>query len=321
MDSSDSGGLDIFQIYSRYCDIRSGKEYEHQNSGQDDKLQCGNPSKDALAQLFKFVESRLHSRVLVFDELRKLMSKLEFMVDFSEFSRFYDFVFFMCRENGQKNITVNKAVTAWKLVLPGRFRLLKEWCDFVQKNQRYNISEDTWQQVLAFSRCVHENLEGYDSEGAWPVLIDEFVEHMYRISSSNKETNFFCNCGASESQSPVLEDSLPGLKITPGSKRKLPHFQNDEMETSDILFPDFTHLNLMSGSKRNRLIAHRPINLETSSPSNAAGECTETIRQNSPLGSSKSPCAVEGCLSRGFQGLFTTRSYLQLDRGRRVSYT
>ncbi|XLR61571.1 hypothetical protein S83_012243, partial [Arachis hypogaea] len=27
-----------------------------------------------------------------------------FVVDFSEFIRFYDFVFFMCRENGQKNI-------------------------------------------------------------------------------------------------------------------------------------------------------------------------------------------------------------------------
>lgn len=42
----------------------------------------------------------------------------------------------------------------------------------IQRNQRHNISEDTWQQVLAFSRCVHENLEGYDPEGiiAWDLL-------------------------------------------------------------------------------------------------------------------------------------------------------
>lgn len=39
------------------------------------------------------------------------------------------------------------------------------YCLNLQKNQRYNISEDTWQQVLAFSRSVHENLEGYDREG------------------------------------------------------------------------------------------------------------------------------------------------------------
>ncbi|KAF3593898.1 hypothetical protein DY000_02025510, partial [Brassica cretica] len=129
-------------------------------------------------------------------------------VDFSEFTRFYDFVFFMCRENGQKSITVAKAITAWKLVLAGRFRLLNRWCDFTEKNQRHNISEDTWQQVLAFSRCVHENLEGYDSEGAWPVLIDEFVEHMYSILGPSKNTSLSCNCGDTESESCLYEDPL-----------------------------------------------------------------------------------------------------------------
>ncbi|CAN7045011.1 unnamed protein product [Brassica rapa subsp. trilocularis] len=82
----------------------------------------------------------------------------------------------------------------------------------VLKNQRHNITEDTWQQVLVFSRCVHENLEGYDSQGteqvylylylyvflfssycvvfhvgASPVLIDEFVEQMYRKKLSAME--------------------------------------------------------------------------------------------------------------------------------------
>ncbi|GJV49686.1 DCN1-like protein, partial [Tanacetum coccineum] len=43
--------------------------------------------------------------------------------------------------------------------------LLNQWCNFVE--------------VLAFSRCVQGNLEGYDPEGARPGLIDEFVEHQY----------------------------------------------------------------------------------------------------------------------------------------------
>jgi hypothetical protein len=34
-----------------------------------------------------------------------------------------------------------------------------------QKYQRHNISEDTWQQILDFSRCVNEDLEGYDPRG------------------------------------------------------------------------------------------------------------------------------------------------------------
>ncbi|KAJ6926830.1 hypothetical protein NC651_011051 [Populus alba x Populus x berolinensis] len=211
-------------------------------------------------------------RTSIFDELLKLMSKLELMADFSEFSRFYDFVFFMCRENGQKNITVNKAVTAWKLILGGRFRLLNQWCDFVQENQRHNISEDTWQQVLAFSRCVHENLEGYDPEvseqdhGAWPVLIDDFVEHMYRVLGSNREPNFFCNCGDSESQSCTFEDSLPGLKDTPGLKRKLSSFQTEEMVSSDAVFLDSVSPTFMLNSKRSRLIDYRPLNWEDNPP-------------------------------------------------------
>ncbi|KAJ6928227.1 hypothetical protein NC651_012053 [Populus alba x Populus x berolinensis] len=249
------------------------------------------------------------------------MSKLELMADFSEFSRFYDFVFFMCRENGQKNITVNKAVTAWKLILGGRFRLLNQWCDFVQENQRHNISEDTWQQVLAFSRCVHENLEGYDPEGAWPVLIDDFVEHMYRVLGSNREPNFFCNCGDSESQSCTFEDSLPGLKDTPGLKRKLSSFQTEEMVSSDAVFLDSVSPTFMLNSKRSRLIDYRPLNWEDNPPGNSASDGMDITKQNNSLGSMKSPCAVEGCLSRGFAGLFSTRSYLQLDRERRVSYT
>lgn len=307
----------IFEIYIRYHDIRSLKSC--QTDGHDEHE--GKISRDALAQLSKIVDLKFHSRTSIFDELLKLMSKLELMADFSEFSRFYDFVFFMCRENGQKNITVNKAVTAWKLILAGRFRLLNQWCDFVQENQRHNISEDTWQQVLAFSRCVHENLEGYDPEGAWPVLIDDFVEHMYRVLGSNREPNFFCNCGDSESQSCTFEDPLPGLKDTPGLKRKLSSFQMEEMASSNAVFLDSVGPNFILNSKRSRLIDYRPLNWEDNPHGNSASDGMDITKQNNSLGSMKSPCAVEGCLSRGFAGLFSTRSYLQLDRERRVSYT
>lgn len=307
----------IFEIYIRYHDIRSLKSC--QTDGHDEHE--GKISRDALAQLSKIVDLKFHSRTSIFDELLKLMSKLELMADFSEFSRFYDFVFFMCRENGQKNITVNKAVTAWKLILAGRFRLLNQWCDFVQENQRHNISEDTWQQVLAFSRCVHENLEGYDPEGAWPVLIDDFVEHMYRVLGSNREPNFFCNCGDSESQSCTFEDPLPGLKDTPGLKRKLSSFQMEEMASSNAVFLDSVSPHFILNSKRSRLIDYRPLNWEDNPHGNSASDGMDITKQNNSLGSMKSPCAVEGCLSRGFAGLFSTRSYLQLDRERRVSYT
>lgn len=305
MDPPGSAPFDIFEIYRRYCDIRRGNGYGHgEGYRQNDESQVATYSKEALTQLLNLVESKLHARISFFDEIGKLMSRLDLVVDFSEFSRFYEFVFFLCRESGQKSITVTKAVSAWRIVLAGRFRLLNQWCEFVEKNQRHNISEDTWRQVLAFSRCVHENLEGYDPEGAWPVLIDDFVEHMYRFSGSNVNSNF-CNCGDSESWSSICDDPLPGLKSYPGLKRKIPgDLDIDEMESSPTSFPQCSESDPTLSFKRSRMVSNVPAN---DNPGNTVDECMEIIIHSSPLNSSKSPCAVEGCLSKGFAGLFRER--------------
>ncbi|TYI86278.1 hypothetical protein E1A91_D04G054000v1 [Gossypium mustelinum] len=297
--------MDSLELRTGYEHVCDGEGYRQGEESQRAKF-----TRDALNQLLKMVESRMRERHMnaIFDELLKLMLQLNLMVDFSVFSRFYDFVFFVCRENGQKNITVSRAVAAWRLVLAGRFRLLNQWCDFVEKNQRHNISEDTWQQVLAFSRCVHETLEGYDPEGAWPVLIDDFVEHMYRISGSNKDTNGFCSYGDSGSQLCAYDDSLPGLKLVPGLKRKLRECNNDKMESLEPLFSSSPNPNCTSNSKR-RFILCRSDEREDNLPQNSCDESMEIVKQSSPVGSSKSPCAVEGCMSKGLAGLLSCCSY------------
>ncbi|KAL1204287.1 Defective in cullin neddylation protein AAR3 [Cardamine amara subsp. amara] len=281
MDSSPvSIRFDIFEIYRRFCDIRTGQQLCNYKPGEES--QGANSSKEALSQLLNLVEKKFQARKTIFDELFKLMSRLDLMVDFSEFSCFYDFVFFMCRENGQKNITISRAITAWKLVLAGRFRLLDRWCDFIEKNQRHNISEDTWQQVLAFSRCVHENLEGYDSEGAWPVLIDDFVEHMYSILGPKKTTSLSCNCGDTESESCLYQEDghhkdnrrpHTGLRKIPGLKRKTSKDDDEEEDEEEVLETQ--------NSKRIR-------------------------SNNSPRCSSKSHCVIERSLSQGFASLLWT---------------
>ncbi|XP_023533447.1 uncharacterized protein LOC111795323 isoform X2 [Cucurbita pepo subsp. pepo] len=317
--------FDIVQIYHQYCGIRSQNGLCHGNGGFGHvETQMAKSSKQALSELLIYVQSSLHTGNSILHELSKLMSYLNLTVDFSEFSRFYEFVFFVCRENGQKNITVGRAIKAWRLVLDGRFRLLNQWCDFVENNQRHNISEDTWLQVLAFSRCVHENLEGYDPEGAWPVLIDDFVEHMYRLSGSNKISKLRCSCGGSESQSGASEDPFPGLKILPGLKRKLPEdLQMDGMVSPSDPTTGSMELSPVTSIKKSRFMACKPVNLEINGPScnAAADENTEMVRNNGAMGCSKAPCAVEGCLSQGFAGLFSTRSFLGLDKERKSSFT
>lgn len=312
----DASRIDIFEIYRRYCDIKSGHALIIREEGyrQGSELQKAKVSREALTQLSKLAESRVSTGITIFDELAMLRSRLDLMADFSEFSRFYDFVFFMCRENGQKNISVRRAVIAWKLVLDRRFPLLHPWCDFVEKNQRYNISEDTWQQVLAFSLCTRDSLEAYDTEGAWPVLIDDFVEHMYRTAGSYYDnSNFLCNCGDPEIQSCVFEDPIPGLRSFSNLKRKLPEdTRKDDMQYS-ITSEDLNS----SVCKKSR--AHDVDDYEENSPGNTLEDSMETSRQNSPLCSSKSPCAVEGCLSKGFAGLLSTHSFVQFGSERRSS--
>jgi DCN1-like protein 1/2 len=95
----------------------------------------------------------------------------------------------------------------------------------------------------------------------------------------------------------------------------------EEMASSNAVFLDSVSPHFILNSKRSRLIDYRPLNWEDNPHGNSASDGMDITKQNNSLGSMKSPCAVEGCLSRGFAGLFSTRSYLQLDRERRVSYT
>lgn len=111
---------------------------------------------------------------------------------------------------------------------------------------------------------------------------------------------------------------VAGLKSLPGLKRKsLEDLDKDDLGSLITIFPDSTNLNPLVSLKRNRLIPYKTANWEDEKMENDNVENSKCI---SPLNASKSPCAIEGCFSKGLAGLFPTRSCLQFKRERRVSF-
>ncbi|KAH9641203.1 hypothetical protein HF086_004590 [Spodoptera exigua] len=85
--------------------------------------------------------------------------------------------YYICsQDKDQRSLETGTARALLGVLLP-RWALRPALSDFLARERRYRVvNRDQWCNILEFSRTVDTQLNSYDADGAWPVMLDEFVE-------------------------------------------------------------------------------------------------------------------------------------------------
>jgi len=94
------------------------------------------------------------------------------------FRDYYQFCFGFAKDPGfgVRTLPIEVAVQMWQMTIAEHFPLLPRWLAFLEETNIKAVTKDVWDMLLTFATDVDEDMGNYDEDGAWPVLIDDFVE-------------------------------------------------------------------------------------------------------------------------------------------------
>lgn len=127
----------------------------------------------------EFVAGMKSMRVSTMAELKGRVPSFDTgFLEKSEFREFYRFCFTFSREGTHKTIEKELAVALLQMVLDTtRAPHLDYFLDFLNQNtQHTRITMDQWDSFLQFNHIVGIDVSNMEDDGAWPLLLDEYVE-------------------------------------------------------------------------------------------------------------------------------------------------
>ncbi|XP_059489408.1 DCN1-like protein 5 isoform X2 [Neocloeon triangulifer] len=114
------------------------------------------------------------------DSIGKLCYKIDFLrnllKDSNTFKSIYRYAFEFAKDKDQRSMEIETAKAMLQLLLANQWSLFPQFQQFLDESKYKVINKDQWANILEFTRFIHDDLSNYDFDGAWPVLLDEFVE-------------------------------------------------------------------------------------------------------------------------------------------------
>ncbi|TRY72864.1 hypothetical protein DNTS_007670 [Danionella cerebrum] len=121
------------------------------------------------------------------DCIERLQSRLDYMRsqlnDAVNFKNIYRYAFDFARDKDQRSLDMDTAKSMLALLLGRTWPLFPVFHQFLEQSKYKVMNKDQWYNVLEFSRTVNADLSNYDEDGAWPVMLDEFVD-WHKVRSS-----------------------------------------------------------------------------------------------------------------------------------------
>jgi DCN1-like protein 1/2 len=107
-----------------------------------------------------------------------------------QYRQFYRWVFDFNKESPErKTIEKEQALDLWRLILdPTKMPLCEKFIAFCEKDKDLKlVSKDLWDQAYEFGVDIKPDLSNWSDDGAWPVTIDDFVQHLLKEKEKGEE--------------------------------------------------------------------------------------------------------------------------------------